>query len=65
MCVKLVFDSKVLQVQVSPILYSLVAWLTSHSPIPYNAESVDQVDAQNVVIQVFADQERAQGLVIL
>ena len=29
------FDSKVLQVQVSPILYSLVAWLTSHSPFPY------------------------------
>ena len=33
---KLVFDSKVLQVQVSPILHSLVAWLTSHSPFPYN-----------------------------
>ena len=29
-----------------------------------NAESVDLVETQNVVIQVFADQERAQGLAI-
>ena len=30
-----------------------------------HAESVDQVDAQNVVIQMFADQEGTQGLSIL
>ena len=29
-----------------------------------HAESVDQVDAQNVVVQIFADQEGAQGLSI-
>ena len=31
-CVKLVFDSKVLQVQVSPSLHSLVAWLPTTHP---------------------------------
>ena len=32
MCVKLVFDSKVPKVQVSPILHSLVAWLPTTRP---------------------------------